>query len=80
MTPRERLYAILRHVKDHPEPRSGVRVGVLSYNETVAFDTIAALLDEVASDARKVVMNTMAKKKGGKPPKKPAKPGEYQAP
>ena len=44
---REIVYQALRAIRATPEPTSGVRVGVLSYNETVAFDAIArALADQ----------------------------------
>lgn len=42
-----RVYDILRALR-LPEPTSGVRVGILTYNETVAFDALLALMDEAA--------------------------------
>ena len=44
-----RLYALLRGLRERPEPTSGVRVGQLSYNETVVYDAIVGEMD--AADA-----------------------------
>jgi len=41
----ERLYSLLRAMREMPEPTSGVRVGLLSYNETRAYDAIVAMMD-----------------------------------
>ena len=46
----ERLYALLRGLRETPEPTSGVRVGILSYNETVVYDAIVGALDEANAE------------------------------
>lgn len=47
----EALYRIFRAIRDTPDPKSGVRVGMLDYAETVAFDAAVALMDADAAKA-----------------------------